>query len=275
VRPEGAAQVALIGPPNAGKSSLLARLTGSQTEIGPYPFTTKAPIPGMLPYDDVHFQLVDLPPISRDFMEPWYVNALQSCDAAWLVVDLSDPECVEHVIAIRERLDERRVTLEERWPGGAGPPAPSAPDGGTGAEGEEAVPDPFRLFLPTLLVANKADLDPEPDEIETLEELADARFPALRVSAETGQGLEGLAPFLFEGLGVVRVYTKAPGRDADKDRPYTLRRGATVQDVARLVHRELADSLKFARVWGSGLFDGQQVGPDHVLADRDVIELHA
>ena len=87
VRPEGAAQVALVGPPNAGKSSLVAKLTGSHTEVGPYPFTTKSPIPGMLSYEDVHIQLVDLPPLSADFMEPWYVNALQTADAALLVVD--------------------------------------------------------------------------------------------------------------------------------------------------------------------------------------------
>jgi ribosome-interacting GTPase 1 len=272
VRPEGAAQVALIGPPNAGKSSLLARLTGSHTEIGPYPYTTKTPIPGMLPFEDVHFQLVDLPPISSDFMEPWYVNALQSSDAAWLIVDLSDPECVEHVMAIRERLDEKRVTLQERWPCRE----LESPDDAPPRNGDDDdVPDPFRLFLPTLLVANKSDLDPDPDEVRVLEELLGVHYPGLAVSASNGQGLDRLGPFLFESLGVVRVYTKAPGRDADKDRPYTVRQGATVHHVAQLVHRDIAHALKFARVWGSARFEGQQVGPDHVLADRDIVELHS
>lgn len=76
VRSEGAAQVCLIGPPNAGKSSLHARLTGSHTEVRPYPYTTKLPVPGMLPFEDVHFQLVDLPPISTEYMEPWFGNAI-------------------------------------------------------------------------------------------------------------------------------------------------------------------------------------------------------
>ena len=286
VRPEGAAQLSLVGPPNAGKSSLLARLTGSATEIGSYPYTTKWPIPGMLPYEDVHFQLVDLPPISADFMEPWYVNALQSSDAALLVVDLADPESLDHVQAIREKLDAKRVSMIEEWPssesGGVGtqeaatavsaPPAATAP-GGSGDD--EEVPDPFRLRLPTLLLANKSDLDPDPGEVAVLEELLGVRYPALAVSALTGEGLGGIAPFLFRRLGIVRVYTKAPGRPADAGRPYTLRLGATVQDVARLVHRELAASLKFARVWGSGRFDGQQVGPDHAVADRDILELHS
>jgi len=279
IRPEGAAQVALIGPPNAGKSTLHARLTGSQAEVAPYPYTTKTPLPGMLPLRDVHFQLVDLPPVSADFMESWYVNALRPADAAMLVVDLSDPECVEHVVAIRDRLDEKKVTLDEQWTTAAvGEEASGAARGMDAEQGEESaddVPDPFRIRLPTLLVANKSDLDPDPDEVRVLEELLGVRFPAVAVSAETGAGLDEIGPRLFDGLGIVRVYTKIPGRPADTKRPYTVRRGDTVLDVARLVHKEIAESLKFARVWGSGQFDGQQVGADHPVADEDVVELHA
>lgn len=278
IRPEGAAQVSLIGPPNAGKSSLLARLTGAHTDVGPYPFTTHHAVPGMLPYEDVHLQLIDLPPVSADYMEPWFPNALQPADAALLVVDLSDPECMDHVVAIRERLDEKRVTLAEEWPylADAKPGATAAVDGrdATAAD-EEDVPDPFRVYLPTLLIANKSDLDPDPDEVRVLEELLGVRYPAVATSAETGQGLDEIAPIVFRGLGIVRVYTKVPGRPADQERPYTVRHGGTVQDVARLVHKDIAQSLKFAKIWGSGVFDGQQVGPDHELADGDVLELHS
>ncbi len=278
IRPEGAAQVALIGPPNAGKSRLHGQLTGSHSEVAPYPYTTKTPLPGMLPYRDVHFQLVDLPPISADFMESWYVNALRPADAAMLVVDLSDPECVDHVMAIRDRLDQKKVTLEQQWPGAAlGDEAPGVARGKEVEqleEGADDVPDPFRIHLPTLLVANKRDLDPDPDEIRVLEELVGICFPAVAVSAESGAGLDQIGPQLFDGLGIVRVYTKIPGRAADTQRPYTVRRGDTILDVARLVHKEIAESLKFAKVWGSGQFDGQQVGADHPVLDGDVVELH-
>ena len=263
VRPDGAAQLCLIGPPNAGKSALHVKLTGSHSDIGPYPYTTHLPVPGMLPFEDIQFQLVDLPPVSDEFCEPWLVNTLQHADGVLLVIDVADPECLEQVPAVLERLAEKKIYLRSSWPG---LPQPAVP------HGDED--DPFRLDLPTLLIANKSDLDPDPEEVQILEELLGLRYPALTVSAETGDGLDALGPFLFEALRIVRVYTKTPGRKADIDKPFTVRRGDTVYDVARLVHKDIAEGLKFARMWGSDVFDGQQVGPDHRVTDGDLIELH-
>jgi ribosome-interacting GTPase 1 len=258
---EGAAQVCLVGPPNSGKSTLHAALTGSHSTAGPFPFTTQAPVPGMLAFEDIAFQLVDLPPVAAEHLAPELFGVLQGGDAAWLVVDLADPATPERVLAVRDELARRKIMLDERWPGLGG--APPADD------------DVFRVRLPTLLVANKSDLDPEPDEAKVLEELVGLRFPALSVSAKTGSGLGELAPFLVRALGIVRVYTKLPGKAADRSRPFTLRAGDRVLDVARLVHADVAASLRYARVWGSGEFDGQQVGPEHRVADGDVLELHA
>ncbi len=277
VHREGAAQVALIGSPNSGKSSLHAILTGSKAEIGPFPYTTRAPLPGMLPFDDIAFQLVDLPPISSERTEPWMAGLLQTVDAAWLVVDLADPACAEHLLVTRTELAQRKITLSDRWPGlSADIDSASAAQAERGeAPGVEDVPDPFQVQLPALLVANKYDLDPKPDEVRVLEELTDVRYPAIATSTLTGHGLDQLAPFVFQALGIVRVYTKLPGRPAEKVRPFTVRRGDTVLDVARLVHQDVARTLKFARLWGSGAFDGQQVGPEHRVADGDIVELHA
>jgi ribosome-interacting GTPase 1 len=277
VRPEGAAQVALVGPPNAGKSSLHASLTGSHAEVGPYPHSTQAPLPGMLPHEDIHIQLVDLPPIDAEFMEPWMPNALQPAHAALLVVDLNIPGCVENVAAIRDKLDGKRISLVETWPGELDPSYLIAAPGNPPRELAESEDDddPFRVFLPTLLVAKKSDIKADPEEIEVLEELIGVRYPAVAVSTATGEGLDRIGPLLFDGLRVIRVYTKIPGKSAESDKPYTLFRGETVEDVARLVHRDIAASLRFARIWGSGKFDGQQVGKDHVVKDGDVIELHS
>ncbi len=263
VRPEGAGQICMIGPPNSGKSSLHVKLTGSNSEIGPYPYTTHLPIPGMIPYEDIHIQLVDLPPISDEFMETWIVNALQPADAAMLVIDLSDPECLEQVPTILKRLAEKKVFLTTDWPG---------LEGGSRLSADED--DVFSLRLPTVLVANKSDLDPDPEEVEVLEELLGLRYPAVTVSAKTGDGLDELGAFLFRALEIVRVYTKTPGKAAETDKPFTVRRGDTVLDVARLVHKDIAHDLKFARMWGTEVFDGQQVGPEHLVSDGDLVELH-
>ena len=259
IRPEGAAQLALIGPPNTGKSSLHSRLTASGVHVAAYPFTTQHPEPGMMPHEDIHFQLVDLPPVSREHPVPWLASALQTADASLLVVDLGDPACVEQVEAVHALLRERRVTLTERW-------EPT----------DESDEDPFAVRLPTLLLANKADRLADADaELRAFLELTGLRYPALTVSATTGRGLGEISPWLFDHLGIVRVYTRAPGRPADRHRPFILRRGHTVEDVARLVHKDLARSLKYARVWAKSGFEGQQVGRDHPVADGEVIELHA
>jgi uncharacterized protein len=271
IRPEGAAQIALLGPPNSGKSALHLRLTGSRAQSGPGPFITQFPEPGMLGHEDIAFQLLDLPSMSSDHSPPWIASALQTSDAALLVVDLSDPGCVEQVQFILDTLAARKISLVAAWPGLGRDGAAGNLDQEPAAEAD----DPFRIELPTLLLANKADLAPDPGEVAVLEELLGVDFPALRVSAETGQGLGQLAPWLFEALGIVRVYTKAPGKEPERDRPFTVRRGQTVLDVARLVHKDIAESFRFGRLWGSGVFDGQQVGADHQVADGDVVELHA
>ena len=270
VRPEGAAQLALVGPPNSGKSLLHARLTGSAAKSGPYPYTTQYPEPGMFRWEDVLFQVVDLPAIAAEHPLPWLGSTLQSADAALLVIDLSDPDCLQHVESVQAALRERKVSLVTEWP--AGEPAASIAPVQTLDEA-----DVFTVRLPTLLVANKADrLDHADTDLEALAELEEPHFPALLVSAESGQGLAELGAWLWRSLGLVRVYTKTPGKPALHDRPFTLRHGEqTVADVARLVHRDMAKTLKYARVWGrSVVAEGQHVGREHVLADRDVVELH-
>jgi uncharacterized protein len=271
LRPEGAAQVALVGPPNSGKSSLHSRLTGSGAKSGPYPHTTQFPEPGMLRWEDVHFQLVDLPAISPEHPLPWLGSALQSADACLLVVDLADPDCLQHVESVQAMLRERKVSLVTEWPANAQEDRAAHP-------GHADAEDVFDLRLPTLLIANKSDLLAHPEtDLEALAELEAPHFPTLLVSAVGGQGLAELGAWLWRSLGLVRIYTKAPGKPALHDRPFTLRHGEqTVGDVARLVHREMAQTLKYARVWGGSVAaEGQHVGRDHVLADRDVVELHA
>ena len=264
IRPDGAAQIAIIGPPNSGKSALHTRLSGSHSPSEPYPFATQFPQPGMMPVDDIHLQLIDLPSISPEHPIPWIGNALQPADCCLLVVDLAHPGTIDRVTALHENLAERRIHLVDIWPK-RGEPTLSIPE-----------LDPFAVYLPTILVVNKIDLESDYlEDVEVFEELTGYTYPYLGVSATTGAGLEDLGHWLTDQLGVVRVYTKIPGQPPDMTRPFTVRHGETVHDVARLVHKDVARGLKYARVWGTASFDGQQVGPDHGVTDGDVLELHA
>src|SRR5690606_39390108 len=131
----------------------------------PFAQAAPEPLPGMLPDEDIHLQLVDSPPVSAEYVDSWYANALQPADAALLVVDLSDPACADLVQAVLEKLDERRVSLVPEWPAAAN--AAELLDD----DNDARALDPFRLRLPTLLVANKLDVGFDPADPEVLQAL--------------------------------------------------------------------------------------------------------
>jgi len=270
VRREGAAQVALLGAPNAGKSQLHSALTGSQSTVGAWPHTTETPIPGMAPYHDIRFQLVDLPPVAHERMQPWLGTALQPADGALLVVDIASPDYAAEIGTVLDKMAEKRVTFTAEWPGLPEPRKRRRKK--RAARQQETFEDLFRIRLPALLVANKADLGDCRERLEALS--GKLGVPALAVSAETGDNLDAIPKFLFKGLGVVRAYTKTPGKPPDLGRPFTLRHGATVSELATLVHKDIAGSLRYARIWGEKVYDGQQVSPRHLIRDGDILELH-
>jgi ribosome-interacting GTPase 1 len=252
VEREGAGQVALVGPPNSGKSLLVRRFTHAMPEVADYPFTTRAPLPGMMPFEDVQVQLVDLPPVHPDFPESWLYQIIRNADAALLVVDLSDPDLLEDLETTLGQVANAKVQLSREDP-------PNAPGW---------------LRKRTLLVANKIDAPGAQEDLEILRKLYGARFPLARASAETGEGLEPLRQAVFEMLELIRVYTKAPGKKLERTAPYVLKRGSRLIDLAAHVHQDFLTQLKYARVWGHGKFEGQMVNRDHLLEDKDVVELH-
>ncbi|HUV06047.1 MAG TPA: GTPase [Armatimonadota bacterium] len=256
VEREGGGQLALVGPPNAGKSKLLSRLTNAQPDIGDYPFTTQKPFPGMMEYEDIKIQLVDIPPITDEFAEPWVVAIARNADAVLLVLDLSDASVLEEIETTLRVLEKFRVRLY-------GWDRPVPPD-------ETGVMAPKRAIL----VANKMDQPDSSDNLEVVRDLYGERFPIAPISSESGLGLEDLKRQIFRMLEIIRVYTKVPGKPPDMKLPYVVPRGTTVQDLATMVHKDFAQKLRFARLWGASKFDGQMVGHDHVLEDRDVVELH-
>ncbi len=249
---EGAGQVALVGPPNGGKSMLLRRLTRAATDVAEYPFTTRVPVPGMMAFEDIQIQLVDLPPAHPDFPESWLYQIIRNADAVMLVIDLSDPDLLEDLEVTLGELAKAKVQL------GSGSPTD----------------DTGWLIKPALTVANKLDASEAATNLRIFCELYGDRFLVIPVSAQTGEGLENLRRSVFDLLGLVRVYTKAPGKKAELTIPYVVKRGTRLIDLAGQVHKDFLTQLKFARVWGHGRFEGQMVNRDYVLSDKDVVELH-
>jgi hypothetical protein len=256
VKRSGAGQVVLLGAPNAGKSALLAALSNARAEVSEAPFFTQTPLPGMVPFENIQIQLVDAPPVSPDYTPGWLGNLVRHADLACLVADAGNDACLENVEAVLAVMLERKVRLV-------------------------AEPDPDASVLdsvaqvPTLVGVNKMDRPGAADRVEILHEFYGERFELLTLSAETGQGFDALRRRLFERLDVIRVCTKAPGREPLTDTPFVLPIGATVGDLARAIHKDLAEKMSYARIWGAGKYDGQRVPRDHELSDMDVVEIRS
>jgi ribosome-interacting GTPase 1 len=249
---EGAGQVALAGPPNTGKSSLVRALTRATPAVGDFPFTTREPVPGMMPFEDIAFQLVDLPPLSEQHAEPWVFDLVRYADLVWAVVD--GERAIEGFDECRRVLEAHNIGLY---------PAGTAPRYDTAAVQKKAL-----VVLTGLDVAGVAETIP------VVEELLENRWCVIGVSSLDGTGLADLARRTYEAFEIMRVYTKQPGKPRDASAPFALPRGATVGDLAERIHKDLAATMTFARVWGASAFDGQSVQKDHVLADGDVVEIH-
>lgn len=253
---EGAGQVLVAGPPNSGKSLLVRRLTAAEPEVADYPFTTRRPMPGMMEYEDVLVQLVDMPPIARDTTDPWVLAMARSADAVVLVLDMAGGTALDDMDSLQHELAKAKVRL-------------------TGSEDQPSGEFPVgTVFRPALIAADKMDLPGAKENLDIFREVSEVGYPVMPVSALSGEGLEELKTAIYDLLGVVRVYTKIPGKPPDMDRPFVMKRGSTVADLASAVHREFVQKLRFARAWGRGKPDGVMIARDQELDDRDIVELH-
>ena len=249
----GAGQIALIGMPNCGKSSIVGALTKAKVNIADYPFATDKPVPGMMMFEDVQIELVDTPPITVDYAAPGQVGTYRGCDIIAIVIDLAG-DVLEQMEVVSGYLESHRLLIGETT---------EAVDASGNVLGRK-----------TFVICTKCDVAAE-GTMETLKELCEEPFEFIEISAQTGQGLAEFGELIYRLLDIVRIYAKKPGKPVDMKDPLTLRRGSTVTDLACKVHRELAEKLKTARAWAAeGIHDGQNVPRDHVLSDKEIIELH-
>lgn len=247
---QGAGQVVLFGFPNSGKSSFLAAMTRARPKVADYPFTTTMPLAGMMPFEDIFIQVVDTPPVTEEIIPAGLPGTLRNADILLVLVDAASDDCLEQLEFCLNYLKEKKIVREDISPGVRG----VSPDN-------------------VMVLASKADLPESSDNMQIIEELGPGAIELHPVSNKTGQGLESLREKLFQALGVIRVYTKIPGKEPDLKTPFILKRGSTVLDLAETIHRDLPRLMKNARVWGSARYDGQSVMRDYIISDRDIVEI--
>lgn len=254
---EGAGQAVLLGYPNTGKSALVGALTRAKVNVAEYPFATPLPVAGMMSYKDIMIQLIDLPPVTAGEMPRGMAGTLRRADIIIITVDGGSDGCLEQLEGCYELLEQRGILV---------------------VPGEEAGTQ-VKTGRDLMAVMTKSDLPGAENRMELLQELAEemhaaAGWETATVSVRQPESLEHLRERIFTRLRVLRVYTKIPGKEADMSKPFILKHGGTVLDLAQLVHGDFLGQLKQAKVWGSAKFPGQPVERDFPLADGDIVELH-
>jgi ribosome-interacting GTPase 1 len=249
---EGAGQVVIVGSPNVGKSALVAALTNATPEVADFPHTTWKPTPGMMPFENIQIQLIDTPPLSKEYVEAEFMDLIRRADIVLLMVDLqTDP--VQQLEDSADLLKANNIVplrLKDRY-----------------------LDQRSMTFVPFLILANKNDDADTQENFEIFKELLEDNWPMVTASLKTGHNLELLKQTLVDRLNIIRVYSKSHGKKPDFTSPFVLKKGSTVSDFARKIHLDFVQGLKSARVWGSSVFDGQMVQREHVLQDGDVVEL--
>lgn len=313
IEKEGAAQVALIGLTNVGKSSLLEAITNVKVKVSPSPYTTKEPVPGILAYEDIQFQIVEAPSLMEGSADgrAWGRQTLalaRNADGLILMVDLTlDP--VGQLSLVLDEMEKTRIFVSkpkarvgiERKFMGAGlriiligrlvdctfrdveellksyrivDAVVKIYGEATLDEVEEAIFE-STVYKPAVIVANKTDLEGSEANLKLLETYVGNKLPIVAASCEKGYGLEKLGEALFKTLNIIRVYTKEPKEKEFSKRPFILKKGATVYDLAKNIHSDFSEKFSFAKVWSKRLvFSPQKVGANFALEDKDIVEIH-
>lgn len=245
---EGAGQVILIGKPNVGKSQILSGLTNANSQVTPYPFATRKPIVGMMEFEDIKVQLIDTPSITKSFMEKYLPQLIREADIASVVVDLAQEDVLEQVEEITSILYSEGTALKNE---------------------KEAILQSKK----SILIGNKNDLPKAETRFNVLNELYGDKFTRI-LSVSALQGNWGnLKQEIFNVLEIIRVYTKQPGKPFEKGEPFIMKKGANVHEVATAVHKDFVN-LTFARLWDGVNYSGQRVERNHILKDKDILEIH-
>ena len=250
---EGAGQAVLVGPPNSGKSSILNQLTHAHSQVAEFPFSTFKPVQGMMDFEDVQIQLIDMPPLSRNYTEYWMFNIIRLADLVLFVIDLSNNVLIDQITEVCALLEEHKIMLRKE---GEGRP-----------QGALAVKS-------AMLIGMKQDIGIDEIKKEDIDVIVGDQLPSFYGSTKSDEDMQNIRKNIYNAMSIIRVYTKTPGKKADYEKPYILPVGSTVIDAAGMIHKDLLKTMKYARIWGSEKYEGQRVDRLHELEDKDVLEIH-
>jgi len=250
---EGAGQVVLVGAPNSGKSTIVNRFTHANAAVAAFPFSSYKPVCGMMPFQDIQIQLIDLPPIDEYITESWVYNIIRLADVIVLTIDLSDEKAADRMVTIQQCLTNHQIQIVAQGEG--------RPQGSVAKK-------------TTLLLGTKTDTPNALIYWDTCFKKLTDSIAYARISFYPDKGLNEFRQILFQCLHVVRIYTKMPGKEPDMEKPYILSECSNVWDAAIAIHKDLAYSMTYSRIWGSEKYEGQRVNRNHILEDGDIIEIH-
>lgn len=250
---EGAGQAVLVGPPNSGKSSILSAVTNAHAEIADYPFSTYKPVVGMMSYEDIKVQLVDMPPIAPEFNESWYYNIIRLADVVLFIIDVNTIQTEKKLNDSFKQLEEHKIILTDRG---------------------EHTPRSSIALKSTLIVCNKDDMEALDDKKKIVTKIYGKQFPYIFISIRKNRNIDAFRGAVFKALNVIRIYTKVPGKKAEMGNPFILPACTNVIEAAKTIHNELAETMKFVCLWDSNKYNGLRVEKNHMLNDGDIIEIH-
>jgi ribosome-interacting GTPase 1 len=314
VEREGAAQIMILGPTKVGRSSLLRSLTNAQAVVAEYEFATQRPTPGMLPFQDIQLQLVELPAPQANKegefeIQPESIDLIKAANGLILMADLtSDPSSqLQRIISALGKVrisTQRTASRVEIVPQKGSGEIRIATSGVQSSctpvqvreilhsyglrnalvriygdvsidDIEDAIFENVTTYKPSMIIVNKLDLPGTKQAASEFTQKSSTSLPTVITSCLTGQGLKEVGNVAFGALGIIRVYTKEPNAAKPSENPFVVSAGTTVQELARSIHTDLANRYRYSRIWGpTSKFAGERVGPDHVLGDRDIVEIH-
>lgn len=310
LKKEGDATVLFVGFPSVGKSTLLNRITSADSKIGDYDFTTLNVIPGVMEYRGAKIQVLDIPGLVEGASQgkgrgKEILSVVRSADLVIIIIDASRMEKAMKELGTIDRelynagfrLNQKppEVIIKRRNLGGISAGSAVKLTKMT-IEGVKSILQEFkvnnadvtireditqdrlidaimgnRVYIPSIVVANKIDIG---EEGRGLEKRLEGIKNCIPVSAAEGTNIDRLKEMIWDRLGLMRIYLKKVGKRPDLKEPVIMKRGSTIKDVCLRIHKDFDEHFRFARVWGSSRFEGQKIGMNYVLSDRDVVEFH-